>query len=309
MRREELTNLRHYNQTKASHRSTIAAAAALLICLTFGTLTIEAKSQIDSSLGPGETGQTETAGINDIESLDPRIKELGEAVKRRLNTYSDEEIFTLQDGETVRMKVKENITGVTEILITPHIVEHGTKFELEGLDEKGEAIEGAKNTSLVIHDSKSIRMSLGKIFMVNGRMVISKIQLIPVRWGGNKVVVEAKALFTPMITKEEWNAMLLTMGRKGQLRLDFSKIRLWIIEYKEQHGHYPESLRELKQRLPKDVYSRTGEDYHYEADRSEFILGSCSRDGIYGNGDDELRIYYFKGGVRSGQRHELYPPD
>ena len=297
----------HYNQTKDFHRAT--TAAVLLICLTFGTLAIEAKSQIDSSLGSGEPEQTETAGINDIESLDPRIKELGEAVKKRLNTYSDEEIFTVRNGETVRMKVKENITGVKEILITPHIVEHGTKFELEGLDEKGKAIEGAKNTSLVIHDGKSIRMSLGKIFMVNGRMVISKIQLIPVRWGGNKVVVEAKALFTPMITKEERNAMLLTMGRKGRLRLDFSKIRLWIIEYKQQRGRYPKSLRELKQRLPKDVYSRTDEDYHYEADGRKFVLGSCSRDGIYGNGDDELRIHYFKGDALSGQRHELYPLD
>ena len=309
MRKKGLTNSIHYNQTKASHWATIAAAAALLICLTFGTLTIEAKSQIDSSLGSGEPGQTETTDINDIESLDPRIKELGEAVKRRLNTYSDEEIFTLQDDETVRMKVKENITGVAEILITPHIMEHGTKFDLEGLDEKGKAIEGAKNTSLVIHDSKSIRMTLGKIFMVNGRRVLSKIQLIPERQGGNNVVVEVKALFTPMITKEELNAMLLTMGRKGQLRLDFSKIRLWIIEYKQQHGHYPKSLRELKQRLPKDVYSRTGEDYHYEADRRKFILGSCNKDGIYGNGDDKLRIHYFKGGARSGQRHELYPLD
>ena len=126
---------------------------------------------------------------------------------------------------------------------------------------------------------------------------------------GNNVVVEVKALFTPMITNEEWNAMLLTMGRKGQLMLDFSKIRLWIIEYKQQHGHYPKSLGETKQRLPKDVYSLTGEDYYYEADRRKFILGSCGKDGIYGNGDDELRIHYFKGGGCSGQRHELYPLD
>ncbi|MBC8869480.1 MAG: hypothetical protein H8E44_08685 [Planctomycetes bacterium] len=63
-------------------------------------------------------------------------------------------------------------------------------------------------------------------------------------------------------------------------------------------------LKQRRQPLPKkDVYSPSGEDYHYEAQPSGFILSSCGEDGIYGNDDDEMMI----DGVRLGQRHELYP--
>ena len=78
MRREELTKLRHNNQTKAYHWVTIAATVALLICLTFGTVSLEAKSRIDSSLRSLEPEWTETADINDTESPNHHIKELGE---------------------------------------------------------------------------------------------------------------------------------------------------------------------------------------------------------------------------------------
>ena len=63
-------------------------------------------------------------------------------------------------------------------------------------------------------------------------------------------------------------------------------------------------LKQPKQPLStKDVYSPTGEDYHYEATPKGFILSSCGEDGIYGNADDVMLI----DGVETGLRHELYP--
>ena len=65
-------------------------------------------------------------------------------------------------------------------------------------------------------------------------------------------------------------------------------------------GRYPKDLAELNKPLPKDVYSPTGEDYHYEAQRSRFILSSCGKDGIYGNDDDEILITLSRGGADFG---------
>jgi len=118
-----LLDPKHNTQTKVSRRSAVLCAIAVLICLAFSTLRLDAKSA----------------------SIDPKIREFGEAVRKRLTTYSDEETLTLKDGRTGRMKVKQNITGVAGILITPHIVEDGTKFDLEGLDAAGKAIDGTKH--------------------------------------------------------------------------------------------------------------------------------------------------------------------
>jgi len=279
-----LLDQNHVNQTKASRGATVVCAIAVLICLASSTLRLDAKSA----------------------SIEPKIRELGEAVRKRLTTYSDEKTLTLKDGRTGRMKIKQNITGVARILITPHFVEDGTKFDLEALDATGKAIEGTKTTSPVIHNAKTMRMGLGKRFSVDGEDIMSKIQLVPTRQDDNSVVVEVKVLFAPLPTPEEINAMLLTRGKDGRQQLNHRKISGWLGQYKQRTGHYPKNLEELDRPLPKDVYSPTGEDYRYEAQRSKFILSSCGEDGIYGNDDDEIFIAY-QGGARSGQRHELYP--
>jgi hypothetical protein len=279
-----LLDPKHSSQTKASRWAIVVCAIAVLICSAFGTLRLEAKSA----------------------SIDPKIRELGEAVGKRLTTYSDEKTLTLKDGRTGRMKIKQNITGVARILITPHIVEDGTKFDLEALDATGKAIDGTKRTSPVIHDAQTMRLGLGKRFSVDGEDILSKIQLIPTLQDDNSVVVEVKVLFTRMPTPEEIDAMLLTRGKEGQLQLNYKKISGWITRYKLRTGQYPKNLEELNKPLPKDVYSPTSENYRYEAQRSRFILSSCGEDGIYGNDDDEIFIHHQRGAT-SGQRHELYP--
>ncbi len=278
-----LLDPKHSSQIKASRRARIVCAIAVLICSAFCTLRLDAKSA----------------------SIDPKIRELGEAVRKRLTTYSDEKTLTLKDGRTGRMKVKDNVTEVAGILITPHIVEDGTKFDLEGLDAAGKAIEGTKTTSPIIHDAQTMRMNLNKRFSVDGEDILSKIQLSPARQDDNSVVVEVKVLFTRMATPEEINAMLLTGGKDGRLRLDYREISSWLEQYKQRAGNYPKNLEELDQLLPKDVYSPAGEDYRYEAQRSRFILSSCGEDGIYGNEDDQILIAN-QGRMRSGQRHEIY---
>jgi len=276
--------------------SLIVATIVLLIALITVPTAIVLTAQAESKT---------TEGL-DSPPIDPNIIELGRAVRKRLTTYSDENIFTLKDGQTGRMKVKENITPVAEILITPNIVADGTRFDLEGVDATGKAIEGTKTTSLIIHDAVSMRMGLGRSFSVGGQQIICKIQLTPERRDDDSVVIEVKALFAQMPTPEEIDAMLAKRGKEGQLQLNYRNISQLITQYKQRHGRYPESLRELNQTLPKDVYSPSGEDYHYESDRKRFILSSCGKDGIYGNDDDEIFIVYY-GGARSGQRYELYP--
>ncbi len=261
-----------------------------------------------------------TAGPAEAPSIDPEIKKLAEAARKRITTYSDEETLTLRDGQTGRMKVKKNRTPVTEITITARIEKEGTKFDLEGIDAAGEPIEGTKVTSSTIHDDQSMRMGLGKLFPVDGENIFSKIQLTPKRVDDDSVAVEVKVLFTPKLTPEEQKALLLTQGKNGQLHSDYIKIGDWVREYKMTAGRYPKDLGELNKTLPKDVYSPRGEDYHYEAQRSRFILSSCGKDGIYGNDDDEILIStftihtgedgkYSTSNISSttGQRHELYP--
>ena len=274
-------------RTKASRQAAVVCAIAVLICLVLVTVRLEARSQ--------------TSG-----SVDPKVRELGEAVRKRLTTYSDEKTLTLKDGQTGQMKVKENITPVAEIRITAHFVANGTKFDLEGIDATGKAIPGTKTTSSTIHNAQSMRMGLGKHFSENGKDIMSKIQLTPTRQDDDSVAVEVKVLFARTATPEEIEAMLLTRGKEGQLRLNYRDISHWVMQYKLREGHYPKDIKDLNQPLPKDVYSPTGEDYRYEAQRSRFILSSCGQDGIYGNNDDEIFISY-RGGARSGQRHELYP--
>ena len=274
-------------RTKASHRAVAACAIAVLTCLALVTVRLEAKSQANAS-------------------VDPKVTELGEAVGKRLTTYSDEKTLTLKDGQTGRMKVKKNVTPVAEILITAHFVANGTKFDLEGVDATGKVIPGTKTTSSAIHNAQTTRMGLGKHFSVDGQGIMSKIQLTSRRQDSDSIAVEVKVLFTEMPTPEETEAMLLTRGKDGQLHLNYGDISRLIMQYKLREGRYPKDLKELNKPVPKDVYSPRGEDYRYEAQRSRFILSSCGEDEIYGNDDDQILIAY-QGGMRSGQRHELYP--
>ncbi|MGA2062367.1 MAG: M56 family metallopeptidase [Thermoguttaceae bacterium] len=260
----------------------------------------------DKNEGTAEAKPAKTGAGADTQPIDPKIKELGDAARKRISTWSDEETLILKDGQTGRMKVKKNITPAAEILITPHFVENGTKFDLEGVDAIGQAIEGTKTDSGVIHNAQASRMGLGKTFLVDGENIFAKIQLQSTRRDDNSVAVEVKAFFTRLPTSEEMEAMLQTEGKDGQLQLNFQKISPLVMQYKLRTGRYPKDLADLKQPLPKDVYSPTGEDYHYEAQRNRFILSSCGKDGIYGNDDDEILIVY-SGGMTSGQRHELYP--
>jgi len=278
-------------------------AVVFLVALTIPTALALSSNLPDKKPDVQIESSSETVDINDTESIDPDIRALGEAVKKRFTTYTDEEVFTLKDGQTARMQVKENIAGIAEILITPHIVADGTKFDLEALDSKGNA--AAKPISMVrINDRDSHRTNMN--VAVGGDRIFCKIQLTPERKDSNSVLVEAKALFTKSPTSEELDAMLLVQGKEGKLKMHFRNIALWIMQYKQQNGYYPENLEQVNKTLPKDVYSPTGEDYHYESNGKRLILSSCGEDGIYGNDDDEIFISYL-GGARSGQRHELYP--
>jgi beta-lactamase regulating signal transducer with metallopeptidase domain len=126
---------------------------------------------------------------------------------------------------------------------------------------------------------------------------------IPVR--GQEKKTEASAAPAPN-AKELGEAAAQPQDKQKQLRLHMQEIGRSIRKFQSQTGHYPKDLAELKESLPKDVYSPTGEDYHYEAQRTRSILSSCGNDGIYGNDDDEIMIYYCSG-CTSGQRHGLYP--
>ncbi|MFA6187054.1 MAG: M56 family metallopeptidase [Phycisphaerae bacterium] len=241
--------------------------------------------------------------IDETKSLDPNTKKLGETVAKKITTYSDEEIFTLQDGETAKMKVKENIAGVTEVLITPHIAANGTRFDIKALDDKGNQAAECPTTR-AIHDGATERT--GTNIQKDGRQIFFKIQLSPTRQGTDSVAVAVKMLFTESPTWEELQAMLLTRGKEGRIQLDFADISMRIMNYKSQHGSYPKSLEDINQPLPKDVYSQSGQEYHYESNQKRFILSSCGEDKVYGNNDDNVSIYSSHGTL-TGQRNELYP--
>jgi beta-lactamase regulating signal transducer with metallopeptidase domain len=94
----------------------------------------------------------------------------------------------------------------------------------------------------------------------------------------------------------------------NDVKEDFENIAQLVLGYRRKQGYFPNSLKELSEPLPQDVYSPAGEDYHYESNRKRFILSSCGEDGIYGNDDDEIFIgYNHRDRSQSGRRDELYP--
>ena len=178
------------------------------------------------------------------------------------------------------MKIKKNVTPVAEILITPHFIEKETKLGLECVDAAGKKLAGTATMSLEAPDGQLRSDNLGGTFRVDGENVMSMIQWKATRQGDDSVVVEAKALFMRVPTHAELEAMQLTFGKRGRVQADLTTISYdWIGEYKHRTGHYPKSLAELNKPIPKDFYSPTGEDYHYELQRSRYILSSCGRSG------------------------------
>lgn len=248
-----------------------------------------------------------SSAVDEIPGLDPKILELGEAVKKRMNAWTDEQTLTLKVGETGRMKIKENITPVAEILITPRFVEKETQLGLECVDAAGKKLAGTATVSLGAPDGQLRSDALGTTFRVNCENIMGMIQWKPTRQGDDGVVVEAKALFMRVPTPAELEAMQLTFGKRGRVGADLRKISYDLIgNYRNRTGHYPKNLAELNEPIPKDFYSPTGEDYRYELQRSRYILCSCGPDGIYGNDDDQMLVAD-RHKVQSGDRRSLYP--
>ena len=166
------------------------------------------KAEATTTAAPDD--RDSATGTSGTDSIDPAILKLGEAAEKRLSTYSDVETLTLKDGETGRMKVKKNLTPVAEILVTPHFVAGGTKFEVEGVDAEGEPVKGVRTESQTVRDRAVLITSKGLPTMVDGRSVMFKIQLTPWSQDDGRVVAEVKVLLTLHPTPQEMQAMSLT---------------------------------------------------------------------------------------------------
>jgi beta-lactamase regulating signal transducer with metallopeptidase domain len=147
------------------------------------------------------------------------------------------ETLTLNNGQTARMKLTKNVTPVRELQITPHFVEHGTTFELEGVDAAGKTIEGTKLTSHTIHDGGNLGMGLGKTFPVDDKRVLCTICLLFPRKDGNSVTVKVDVSFKELGGPQETEAMLLSQGKTGRVHLDLQKIADWVTVYERRTGH------------------------------------------------------------------------
>jgi beta-lactamase regulating signal transducer with metallopeptidase domain/protocatechuate 3,4-dioxygenase beta subunit len=281
----------------------VSIVGTALACMPVRALEDEAAraTMTHTESNTGSEAITSEAG-----SIDSETRKLGEAVRRRLNDYSDSETLTLKDGETGRMKVKKNITPVAEILITPHFKADGTMFDMKGVDAEGMPVAGVQATSTAVRDNVVFTRSLGLPTRMDGRMVICKLQLAPSRQDDGCVAVETKVLFVLFPTEEEWEAMRSTRAEQRQSRSSMEAVRRMVLEFEHNRGRFPRELTELKTPLPKDVYSRKGEDYRYEVLGRRFVLGGCGKDGVYGNDDDEIRVVS-RSGDRSGLRRDLYP--
>ncbi len=215
-------------------------------------------------------------------------------------------VLTLKDGETGRIKVAENVTPVAEISITPRFDDGRTSLELEAVDAKGRPIDDTKVTTRDAHDGRTFAINLGSPFPVEGRQILAVAMLTPKRRGDDFVDVEVKVAFSPMRSPEELEARPLMPGKQGRQSADIHKIARLIAEYQLDTGRYPENLKALNQELPKDVYSPTGEGYHYQPQHSRYILSGCGKDGVHGNDDDNV-IVCFRGKTSSGLRGSIFP--
>lgn len=140
----------------------------------------------------------------------PDLRKLGEAARKRWSTYSDVETLTLKDGETGRMKIKNNITPVAEILVTPHVEAGGTRFDLEGVDAEGKPVAGVRIASKAVPNSVVHTTSTGLLNLVAGKRLWFKVQLTPWSQDDGRVIAEVKVVFTSPPTPKEMAAMRLT---------------------------------------------------------------------------------------------------
>ena len=132
--------------------------------------------------------------------------------------------------------------------------------------------------------------------------------LTPTRRGEDLVDVQLRVSFTRMLTPEERKSRPRMPGKYGEQMHNMHEIARLIGEHKRNTGQYPKTLKELNQALPKDVFSPTGEDYHYEFQHRRFILSGCGKDGVHGNNDDNV-IVGSGNKQSSGLRGSLVPDE
>ena len=183
----------------------------------------------------------------------------------------------------------------------------GPQSTWKGVDAAGKTIAGTETTSQVIHNADGLNMGLGKTFQVDGENIMAKIQVKPTRQDDGASSLKRRHFLhaSPLRFRARGDVADPGQRRAGDWISD--TISRWISEYQHEAGHYPKTLADLNKTLPKDVYSPTGEDYHYEVQRTRYILSSCGPDGIYGNDDDPRCGSLDATKRRAGDSGSLYP--
>lgn len=175
-----------------------------------GRVRIEAKAHFPLDTTPEESKAMRLMSDRPASSIDPEMRKLGEAARKRLSAYPNVQTFTLKNGETGRMKIKKNITPVAEILVTPRIDANGTKFHVEALDAKRQPAPETRFTTDVVPDDVVHTKTVALRNVVDGKVIMFKLRLA--RWSQDdgRVIVEVKALFTPQPTPQEMAGMSRT---------------------------------------------------------------------------------------------------
>lgn len=232
--------------------------------------------------------------------VDPKIQAAFETALKRVNEYAAAETLTIPDGQPGRVKLKSNPTPLSELQITSH--DKGASFEVSGLDAEGKLIEGIQaNSGVILH--KTAAVVIAKPLRAGSEEVFCVIVLQPKQQGGEQIEVEVKVVLAKAKSAE--TAPLLAAARQLQVHADM----LAIFRHCKQRNLFllPENLAELNERLPKDVYSPRGEDYHFQRrDPIGLSIASCGPDGVYGNDDDDV-LLLDEQGLRFGRRQQLHP--
>jgi hypothetical protein len=314
------------------HHVLLLTAAALVICLvpTLHAVPVLAQQSKPPQSGPtdhGVDGGASKSAIRQSPSkegggspialdhgdtpgaspLDEALKAIPEPLRKRMAAWIEEqttEKMTLKDGQSHVMQIKKNPTPIAQVRITPHIVGKGTRFDLECLDAAGKRIPGYKTTSSSVQNKQCL--NLGPSFSIGGQVILPTVDLRATHGEGGLLEINAMVRTSDLPTDAEIDALLRSQGKRGEVQRDFGAIDMWIWQYRNETGHYPKTLAELNKSLPKDRYSPTGADYHYERQNARYILGSCGADGVWGTADDQVQVHG-PAGVSSGERHELYP--
>ena len=252
-----------------------------------------AKSEAGDKKAPNDERNREKAF-----DVDPKIQAAFEAAVKRVSDFAAAETLTIPDGQPGCLKLNSNPTPLSELQIMPK----GASFEVSGLDAGGKPIEGAQGNSGVILD-KMAAVVFAKPLPAGNEEVFCIIVFQPKHQGGEQIEVEVKAVLAPAKSAEM--APLLAAARQLQVHADM----LTIFQYSAYRRPFmpPENLAELNERLPKDIYSPLGEDYHYQRrDPIGLSIASCGPDGVYGNDDDDV-LLCDEQGLRFGPRQQLHP--